>query len=322
VTVAALSNTDPHGVTREGRACPRIAVLFFGITRSLHRTLPSIEENILAPARARGEVRLFGHFCRIDRIENARSGESVDVAPDEHRLLTWDALDLEAPGPALAQWGFERIAAHGDVYEDGAASLRNLVHQLHSLHRVTHLAAPWAPDLWLFCRPDLRYHDSFGPALDRLLGRTGPLCCLPHWQWYFGFNDRFALIRGREAALAYGLRAERALDYCVDRQAPLHAEGLVRFALRGIPVRALPLRAVRVRATGLEAEEDYLFDWAWRIHRRIVLAGALPPTAKRGLHTIVNTLEAGVDLLRNGRRMTLPPGHRAPPAPAAPETEG
>jgi hypothetical protein len=53
----------------------KIAVCFRGISRSLSHTIDSIRENVIAPSRAFGEVRVFTHLFDQKTINNPRSGE-------------------------------------------------------------------------------------------------------------------------------------------------------------------------------------------------------------------------------------------------------
>jgi len=241
----------------------RIAVCFFGITRSLEHTLGSIREHVLEPARRVGSIRVFTHLFRIERIDNARSGESAGVPQGQHELLSSDWLRLEEPGACLEARGFEAIAAHGDFWNDGFQSLRNLVHQLHSLDVVTEAALAWEPDVVVFCRPDLRYLDSLEPWLERAVAAEEPAVWLPSWQHWGGFNDRFAVCAGERAACAYGRRVSGALEFVVSRRRPLHGERLLAWSLRreGVPVRLMGTRAVRVRVGGAEVRERFLPGW-------------------------------------------------------------
>lgn len=246
-----------------------IAICFFGITRSLAEVLPSIETCILAPARALGQVTLYAHLYEQDRIDSPRSGEQGEIAPDDYRLLNIDRLIRERPGPALERWDFETLRTYGDFWDNDFSSLRNLVHQLHSLHCVTGMALEDAPDLCLFVRPDLRYHDSLGPTLSRALKGRGDRIYLPRWQPWFGYNDRFAAMRGARAMRAYGQRIEQARAYCEERAAPLHSERMLKFAVdrAGIPVTKITPKASRVRLGGLEVEEDFTAQWGLKAQR-------------------------------------------------------
>jgi hypothetical protein len=254
---------------------PRIAICFFGITRSLSHTLPSIEMNALGPARAAGSVRVYGHFFQERSLTEARSGESGALNPDEHRLLRPDWLQLEEPDDCLAQWDFEALKRYGDCWNNEFRSLRNLVHQQHSLNLVTQAVLDDGAEICMFLRPDLRYHDSLAPAIARALraARVGRnLVQLPDWQaWHGGHNDRFAIVAGSAAIAAYGKRAERMAEFCAVTGRPLHSEQLLRFALDRacVPVRTIRARASRVRLGGVEHAEDFQSAWAKERHRQI-----------------------------------------------------
>lgn len=239
---------------------PKIAVCFFGITRSLSHTIKSIEKNILTPAQAVGEVRKFGHFFEQKTVYNPRSGENAELSINEHELLNLDHLELEPPELCLKDRDFKAISAFGDSWNDSFSSLRNLIHQLHSLDRVTKSAMEYEPDIMLFCRPDLLYHDDFTKELKYAVQKvTNPLLICPNWQQSGGINDRFAIACGAETAIQYGTRINSALDYCRAAQEPLHSEKLVRFVVNKnkITIRKTSLRASRVRAGGNVKPESF-----------------------------------------------------------------
>ena len=236
---------------------PRIALAFFGITRSLRLTQGSVRRNLVDPARALGsDVRLFGHFYDQERIENPRSGESGPLDRDEYRLLDLDVVEREPPGDCLALHSFDTLKAAGDPWKDGFISLRNLVHQLHSLRRVTELALDWQPHLVIFARPDLYYHDPVTAYLGLLSEAHRQWTLVPDWAQWRGVNDRFAIAKGDDAIRAYGLRANRLAEYCALGNA-VHAERFLKFALADMPVRLFPLRASRVRSNGMVVVEDF-----------------------------------------------------------------
>ena len=239
----------------------RIAICFFGITRSLTHTIASIEENILAPARELGEVRIFAHFFRQATIDNPRSSEKGALRQDEHELLPLDWLQLEEPEICLEQHGFAALKAFGDEWGDDFRSLRNLIHQLHSLQQVTEAAVEWAPDVIVCARPDLRYMDSLKEVIQAALKqRHKAIAFIPDWQHaIFGLNDRFAVLT-RLAAYSYGRRVTLMQEFCATRNTPLHSESLVRFALMkgSVKVSYVPTKAARVRSDGTQIPERYL----------------------------------------------------------------
>jgi len=235
----------------------RIAIVFFGITRSLRFTLDSITRNVIAPARAlTANVGLFGHFYHQDKIHNPRSGESGPLDPEEYRLLPLDRIELEPPGKCLADYPVEDLMRNGDFWKDKFRSFSNLVHQLHSLHRASLLAKTSRPDIVIFARPDLHYLNPVSPWLRDLAEDPAPKVLVPDWAQWGGLNDRLALVRGADSIAAYGLRAGVMLDYCADGSM-LHSEQLLKHALTGHAVRMIPLHASRVRSDGRVVIEDF-----------------------------------------------------------------
>lgn len=235
-----------------------IAVCFFGITRSLTHTVASIESNVLAPARIHGDVKVFSHFFLQGQIVYERTGESGALNLDEHQLLPSDWLRLEEPDLCLEEHGFSTLKTFGDTWLNDFSSLRNLVHQLHSLDAVATAALADDSDICVFCRPDLLYHDSLDSALRRALSNNN-LAQLPRWQPRGGLNDRFAICSGQAAISAYGHRIRVAEQFCRDRASSLNSEQLVQYALQqaNVPVRQIRARASRVRLGGIQRYEDF-----------------------------------------------------------------
>ena len=238
----------------------KIAVCFFGITRSLAYTIESIEKHTTEPAKELGEVRVFAHFFNQNRVESNRSKEAAKLDPFEYRLLHADEVELEPPETCLQAHDYDLLKSYGDTRRDGFQSLRNLVHALHSLDRVTNLALAWHPDIVIFLRPDLLYHSSLKNVIEEAIVAEEETVFLPDWQhWRGGFNDRFSVCAGNKAIKAYGTRVWRAQECCEQYGEALHAETLNRFAIEasGVRIMFFPQRASRVRAGGMVKNEKF-----------------------------------------------------------------
>lgn len=241
---------------------PHIAICFFGIRRSIDKTSTSIDESVIQQAKRFGQTHLLAHFYDKALISNRRTGEynaRTAAARDHLALHEVDETEPEAQEVLL---DFEKLKTYGDSWSDQFASLNNLVHQLHSLRRVTALAQERRPDIFAFIRPDLNYHDSLYPIFKRAVkehntGRS--VIFVPDWQRWGGVNDRFAIAVGPAAAMAYGNRISCAQEFCERREQPLHSERLLDFALKKSKVKVVhvPHRASRVRANGVQSWEDF-----------------------------------------------------------------
>lgn len=241
-----------------------LAIAFFGVTRSLYYTNASIHRSFLDDLRRDCDAQVFCHFYQQSRIENPRSGEYSEFDPAEYKLLAPDHLELESPFACLGASGFTAFQAYGDFWDDGFLSLRNLVHQLHSIRRVTAMVLEKGNTSCLFVRPDLEYLDPLARTVHTAIARPRDRVLLPAWQNWGGFNDRFALCVGRKAIAAWGNRLDTALEYCLVNETPLHSEGLVRYVMdkAHLPVELIPHRAGRVRAHGGKVSEDFAVERA------------------------------------------------------------
>lgn len=256
------------GMGNEGPSM-KIAVCFFGITRSLTYTIGSIESNILTPARAHGDVRIFCHFYNQSRIASPRTGEQGVLDPEEYRLLKPDEVRLEPPDSYLDSDLAAEIRGFGDHYKNNFYSLNNLLLQLFSLRNSWEMAAPWTPDICIFVRPDLHYHDSFahyvahpGRAMIQLANWGNNCGGFRNDHVLSGRNDRFSICHDQRAMIAYGKRIECAVTYCSQYGHGLHSESFVRYALERERIRIayIPLRASRVRFGGKISREDFRDD--------------------------------------------------------------
>lgn len=244
----------------------RIAACFYGIDRSLAHTHRSILTNVLDPIRSIGELKVFAHFYKQFTIDNPRSDEvNVKITP-AWDLLCADCLILEEPDSFMQQELYEFILSYGDIYGDSGKSIRNLLHQLHSIRQVWLSANLFNPDIILFLRPDLIYHDNFSAQIRKVMRFAVSAIYTPSWQqWLGGLNDRFAICYGKQAAKAFSLRMSSIHEYCIlnslEKCSPkgLHAERLLYHALLRSDSFLLPtsLKASRVRANGYVVSEEF-----------------------------------------------------------------
>ncbi len=287
----------------------KIAVCFFGITRSTSFTIDSIRKNVLIPSSELGDVKVFCHFFNQRYITNSRSNESAELSTDEYKLLEPDQVEFDEPELFISQSDFEDVKKFGDIYNDDYSSIKNLFHQLYSLNKVTNMSLSWKPDVVIFARPDLQYLDNLKEELESTLLKNDTVIKVPNWQNCGGINDRFAIISGRQAIEAYGKRYLKALEYCKSKSKPIHSERLLKFALSNKKIERIPHRAVRVRANGeivhenfinyrvmdfhnlivntfnLSIDNKFLWSLAWKVHKVILLFSKRKVDIKENIHS-------------------------------------
>lgn len=236
----------------------KIAVAFFGIPRNSALCFPQIQRNVLQALPAGAQVSCFYHLYRLQQVFNPRSGEAGALGEENFAPFQDMTGLIEEPELCLERWNFEAIKQRGDTWKDDFRSIRNLIHQLNSLHQVTALLAPMDPDFVVYVRPDIFFHDPLPGYVFSSPERRRRNVYVPNWQWWGGLNDRFAIC-GRETYRAYGCRAEDMLPFCDASGRSLHSERLLKFALQrhGARVCLMDTTASRVRIDGQFAEEPF-----------------------------------------------------------------
>lgn len=272
MTLPDHKNTDPGAVVerrgKKGQSVfeiakqnykKKIAICFFGITRSLKLTHASIIANVVNPINEIAESEVLCHFYDLNEIANIRTSEFAQQDARDAYLLKPDWIEFEEPNGCLVKWNFESIKKYGDITTDDFKTISNLIHQLHSLKKVSDEVLRRNYDICIFVRPDLVYHDNFRAVILAAIGVTRPTVFLPEWQSWGGYNDRFAICVGSKAISSYGSRIKHALTFCERTMSPLFPEKLLKFSLQhdGIDVVHIKNRATRLRITGVYHDEDF-----------------------------------------------------------------
>lgn len=236
----------------------KIGIGFFGIPRSSKTTLPSIIENVVRPAQRLGDTTVRYHFYDQNWVYNPSTNENNELSSENYSLFNQFEGVLENPSGILEVYGIDRIKKYGDAWGNDFHSLRNLILQLHSLQQVTQALLADSPDIVIFARPDLIYHDSLENMIALALSDSKPVARLPAWQWCGGYNDRFSICN-RHAIKPYGLRIAQIDRYLETYNTPLHSERLLQFALDTalVSVKTLKARASRVRTGGIQKPEKF-----------------------------------------------------------------
>ena len=240
----------------------KIIIGFFGLSRSLRFTMPSIASHILAPITASGlPVIKIGHFNMPKTIDNPRSDERA-IVPDRDEIgpLELDLRWVEPQNDQTILSTFNKVARWGDYFGDDYISLRNLCHQLRSLDRLwslIELAGVEDDDIFFLLRPDLQYVDplDFFSIFTTIMSNEADLI-VPSWQHWGGVNDRFAFGNAR-AARHYATRWREVEEGCT-HLGGMHAETFLRYVVErhGLQLGFTDMRALRVRANGLTAAND------------------------------------------------------------------
>ncbi|MFP5385352.1 MAG: hypothetical protein ACLGHN_04695 [Bacteriovoracia bacterium] len=237
----------------------KIAIAFFGLPRCSEKAFPTIESNIFKQLPKDAEVKCFYHFYLQTEVVNPHSGENGPFDQSNYDYFKKYEGIFEKPSEVLPTLPFEDVKKYGDAWNDNFNNVKNLFLQLNSLKKVTELVGSFDPDVVLFARPDLVYHDPIFPEYYELCLRNPDAVFIPDWQWGIGLNDCFA-VTGKDAYKVYGKRIDEVFNYCTDNGIrPLHSERLLKYALlkHKKEILVMKVKASRVRMNGNLANENY-----------------------------------------------------------------
>ena len=237
----------------------KISICFFGITRDLEKTFPSIEKNIIHPAMKYAEVKVFCHFYDLKEIDNVRSQEKQKLVNNNWHLFKANKLVSEEPNLIFKNYSLDNIRKFGDDFNDDYKSIKNLIHQLFSLKKVYEISKSNDSDLTIFVRPDLYYWDSFEKYIYDLINSKKDYIAIPNWQLHKGLNDRFAICTSDYASYIYSNRLEEINNCLLYTKRSLNSEFLLLYSVSKSKAKALLLdiKASRVRVNGKIVSESF-----------------------------------------------------------------
>lgn len=208
---------------------PKVAILFFGLTRSLRKIYNNLKENILDELTNNGfDYDIFIHTYILENpYINKWSKEHVTNYDNEaYKILNpkyyllenqnkvESNLNLKAYCTKLGNWAGCAKTPFMKVY-----LVRNMALALHSKKMVTKLFAEKKDDYdyAIITRPDQHYHVKLNTKVFELLNPTSnnsnkKNIIIPREHSYHGYNDRFC-ITTPDNAIKYGCAFNMLLPY-------------------------------------------------------------------------------------------------------------
>jgi hypothetical protein len=245
----------------------KVAVCFWGLSRSLQYTLPSIEECIFQPLRNVGiEISIFLHTYTLYRpYTNPRAGETgIQLKNTVWKSLQPTASIVENQDRVDLQLQLENYRTHGDPWGNESTAniipfetLNNHIRALWSLHQVTTL---WEQsgqefDCIIYARPDVEYRRPLN--IQWLHDCKEGICMIPNFHLTHNCNDRFTI--GKPSVMKlYGHRFHDALAF--SKQSQLHSEKYLSQVLSFHNIQFeyihFPFRRIRADGTVAPADQD------------------------------------------------------------------
>jgi len=234
----------------------RLAICFWGLTRSLKFTLPSIEQYIFKPLnQAKMQYDIFLHTYKIvGNYDNEHANEyNIKLDNHDYKLLKPTDSIVENQDAIFRKIDPRKYTSKGNPWElenKPIDTLHNFVLSLWSLKRVT--------SLWLkkecqythimYCRPDVTYITPLDVEWFTFTDNIYMPDSARHGFNRTLVNDRFAIGRPAQMKL-YGNRFDEALAYSKKRQ--LHSETFLAHIVNKchFQIKFIKFDFIRTRAT-------------------------------------------------------------------------
>ena len=233
----------------------KVALCFFGITRSLKFTIQSIEENIFNEFKNHDiDFDVIMHTYEINSTyRNTRTKEVCEnVDNDEYKLLNPKYVKIEDQDIIKEQLNLKQYRTHRDPWNTKYNSVDNYLLGLWSKYQLVQMIQETENeyDYILYIRPDCKYVQPIN--VDWLKLVQDNVIATPSFHLYgtHSLNDRFAICNSKNYIL-YGNIFQSALEY--SRKMPLHSETILGHhlcVLHKIKIEKVKFIFQRVRING------------------------------------------------------------------------
>ena len=184
---------------------PKVAVLFFGLTRSLENTVESIQQHIFQPILDAGmEYDVFMHTYIIHgKYYNRWSAEDIQEYDNEQykwlnpRYFITDVQSEILSNQIQVEDYFTHLGTWSGFEQDLTRYLiRNMVLALYSKKRITELFEQHkqAYDYVIISRPDLKFKHRIAWK-EMVESLTNYNIVIPNQDWWLGCNDKFCVCK-------------------------------------------------------------------------------------------------------------------------------
>jgi len=235
----------------------RVAVCFFGLTRSLKHTINSINKNILNPLKNSNiDYDIILHTYDLKYLKLKRSRENNKLDTNEWKLLKPIKSQIDNQDEFDKIYDYKYVKSFGDAWNTKYENTMNVIRQLNSLKQVWKLSETTNKkyDCYLFIRPDLKYTTKLdtNEIMMSLKSNNENTIYTPSWhKGVNGLNDRIAMGNPKVMKI-YANRLDDVNDYLKTTKKALHAERFLKYVIEknNIQNKTINLIGKRVRING------------------------------------------------------------------------
>ena len=231
----------------------KVAICFWGLTRSLKYTIHSIRAKILKQLDDKNiEYKIFLHTYVFDSAyNNPRANErNIKLDFDEYKLLNPDYVEIDNQDQIKKQIDLEKYRSQKDPWETNYVSVDNFLCAMYSKKRLGQMlqASNEQFDAYLFLRPDVLFLNNFDVRYLTLI--RNDVVCIPNFALFPKFNDRAFLCSNHNVYKYTNLFDEL---YVYSKTHELHSERSqynILVFLHKLKIQYIPFHFNRVRANG------------------------------------------------------------------------
>ena len=199
----------------------KIAIVFFGLTRCLSKTVDSIKKNIFNVLTEHNlDYDIFMHTYTIDgKYTNSYNGLSIKYENENVKnLLNPKYLLIDKQEEIIKKLNFDKYCnklndnnAWGDKKQQ-KIFLQNMILALYSKNKITNVLKKHKTNYKyaIILRPDLKFFNKLDINIFKELNDQN--ICVPKQDWYTGCNDRLSIATIKNA-LYYGTLYNSLLNY-------------------------------------------------------------------------------------------------------------
>ena len=236
----------------------RVAIGFYGITRSLKHTFRSICQNIFKPFEDNGIIYdTFIHSYNLSTYNNVRAKEySTDMDNNEYELLNPIAYKIESDSIVRENIRLDKYHKQPDVFRNSFNTINNFVMAQYSKKQLVQLIKERKKryDYVFFIRPDCAYLEKFN--LKHCFQCSNNTVVVPDFHLCYKFNDRFSICNVNNYKVMGNIFDGLLV---MSQKMCLHPEKNIKLFLdfNKIKIKYIPFHFVRIRLNNLIAQRDY-----------------------------------------------------------------
>ena len=241
----------------------KVAVCFWGLTRSLKYTCDSIDKHIFDVFKINNvEYSIFMHTYTVhEKYNNPRAGErDITLNNEEYECINPHYVLLDNQEKVKSSINFLQYRTHSDPWQNNYVTMDNFILAMYSKKRLLELFQEHDDGSYthfLMIRPDVKYLNNLD--INWLTKIKDDEIYVPDFGIFGGhggFNDRMALMCNKRIFVIYNSVFDRMLEY--SKKASLHSESINRFNMNINKIRTVFISFYfnRVRANGRENLND------------------------------------------------------------------